>query len=127
MSMEINDKQILIVASTGVESPEQCTAPFFFAQTAARKGAQVSLCFILQGAELLKLGVAEKLYAKENGRPLSDFIRLALKAGVGLYVCDAALDACNMTPDDVIDEVENLVGPSFLITKGLEADLVLNF
>lgn len=64
------------------------------------------------------MGVAEKLYAKKNGRPLSDFIRLALKAGVGLFVCDAVLDACSMTPDDVIYEVENLVGPSLLITKG---------
>jgi hypothetical protein len=32
-----------------------------------------------------------------------------------------------MHPDDLIEEAENLVGPSFLITKGVEADLVLNF
>jgi len=31
-----------------------------------------------------------------------------------------------MTPDDLIEAVENLVGPSFLIDKGIEADLVLN-
>jgi len=125
--MDINDKQVLIVASMGTEAPECCTAPFFFAQTAARKGAKVSICFILQGAELLKTGVAETLFVKKNGRPLNDFIRLALKSGVEFFVCDAALQACEMTPDDLIDEVENLVGPAFLINKGIEADLVLNF
>jgi predicted peroxiredoxin len=71
--------------------------------------------------------VVETLYAKDDGRPLSDFIRLALKSGVEFFVCDAALQACDMTPDDLIPEVDNLVGPSFLITKGLDADLVLNF
>lgn len=90
-------------------------------------GAKTSICFILQGAELLKVGVAETLYAKEDGRPLSDFIRLALKTGVELFVCDAALEACNMTPDDLIEDVDNLIGPTYLITKGLEADLVITF
>jgi hypothetical protein len=125
--MDITGKQVLMVVSTGTESPERCTAPFFFAQTASRKGARVSMCFILKGAELLKAGVGDTLYARENGRPVSDFIHLALKTGVEFYVCDAALQACDMTSDDLIDEVENLVGPSFLIEKGLAADLVLNF
>ncbi len=125
--MNPKDKQILVIATTGTEEPERCTAPFFFAQVAARKGANVNICFILQSAELLKKGVADSLYAKEGGRPLSDFVRLALKSGVQFYVCDAALQACDMTPDDLIEEVDNLVGPSFPITKGLEADLVLNF
>ena len=125
--MDITGKHVLIVASSGTEAPERCTAPFFFAQTAARKGAQVRICFILKAAELLRTGVADTVYAKENSRPLSDFIHLALKAGVELYVCDAALQACDMSPDDLMDEVEHLVGPSFLITQGIEADLVLNF
>jgi predicted peroxiredoxin len=120
-------KQVLIIASTGPEIPDRCTAPFFFASEAARKGAKVSICFILNSACLLKKGVAETLYARENGRPLSDFILLALKTGVEFYICDAALQVCTMTPEDLIDEVENLVGPSFLITRGLDADLVLNF
>lgn len=42
-------------------------------------------------------------------------------------MCDATLQLCDMTPDDLIDEVENLVGPLFLITQGLASDLVLTF
>ena len=30
-------------------------------------------------------------------------------------------------PEDLIDETDTLVGPSFLITRGLASDLVLSF
>ena len=43
------------------------------------------------------------------------------------YVCDTALSLCDMTPEDLIEEVEDLVGPSFLIKEGLKSDLVLSF
>jgi predicted peroxiredoxin len=125
--MDPTGRKVLIVATTGPKAPERCIAPFLFAREAALKGARVSVCFVLRGVLLLKKGVAETLYAKEGGDPLSDFVRHALVAGVEFYVCDAALQMCDMTPDDLIEEVENLVGPSFLITKGIEADLVLNF
>jgi hypothetical protein len=39
----------------------------------------------------------------------------------------AALALNDMTPEDLIEEVENLVGTTFLVTKGLESDMVLNF
>lgn len=90
-------------------------------------GARVGICFILHSALLLKQGVAENVVAKEGGRPISYFIQEALKAGVEFQVCDAALKLNNMSPDELIEEVDNLVGPNFLITSGLEADLVLNF
>ena len=125
--MDTKDKRILIVATTGPKARERCTAPFLFAHEAACKGAQVGICFVLQSALLLKKGVAETLCTKEGGDLLSDSIRRALVVGVTFYVCDAALRMCDMTQDDLVEEVENLVGPSFLITKGLEADLVLNF
>jgi predicted peroxiredoxin len=125
--MDPTEKKVFVIATTGPEEVERCTAPFFFARVAALKGARASICFILQSAQLLKKGVAETLYAKEDGQPLSEFIRLARKAGVEFYVCDAALKACDMSPDDLIEDVENLVGPAFLITHGIEADLVLNF
>lgn len=65
------------------------------------------------------------MYAKEGGQYLSDFVRQAFMDGVEFYVC-AALQVCDMKPDDLIEAVENLVGPSFLIAKGIEADLVMN-
>jgi predicted peroxiredoxin len=125
--MNPKDARILIVATIGTEIPKQCTAPFLFAQEAAGMGADVSICFVAQGPVLLKQGMAENVYPKEGDRPLSDLIEETLKAGVKFQVCGAALDLNGMTPDDLIEDVEDLVGPSFLITRGLEVDLVLNF
>jgi predicted peroxiredoxin len=119
-------KKILITATFGPANPERCPGAFLFAQEAARQGAEVCLCFVLQAPLLLKKGVAENLYAKEGGRSIRQFIDETLSVGVTFYVCDAALLLCDMTPEDLIEEMENLVGPGFVITQGLEADLVLN-
>jgi predicted peroxiredoxin len=127
LTVSPKEATILIVATCGPDTPERCAAPFFFSQKAAVLGARVSICFILQSPLLLKQGVARNVYAKEGGRPVSDFIQAALDAGVEFYVCDAALKIVDMLPAELIEEVDSLVGPNFLITRGLEADLVLNF
>jgi len=125
--VETTGKKVLIVASSGPEMPDRCSAPFFFAQKAAALGAQVGICFILHSALLLKPGVAESICSKEGGRTVRQFLDAALQAGVSLHACDAALKMNDMTPEDLIEEVDSLVGPNYLITAGLEADLVLNF
>ena len=95
--MDVKDASVLIVATCGRETPDGCTAPFFFAQKAAAMGANVDICFILHSALLLKRGVAESTYAKEGERPVSDFIAKALEAGVEFHVCDAALKMNDMS------------------------------
>lgn len=125
--MDVTGKKVMIVATFGPANPERCSGAFLFAQQAADLGAQTSLCFVLQAPLLLKRGVSDELYAKEGGRSIREFIDAALKAGVEFFVCDAALQLCDMTPEDLIEEVDNLVGPSFIITQGLDADLALSF
>lgn len=125
--MDPQGKRVLIVATCGPELPARWPAPFLFAQAAAAMGAGVSVFFVLQGVQLLKRGLAETVVAKEGGRSLRQFIDEALHAGVTFQVCGAALELNGMTPDDLIDEADNLVGPSYLVTAGLDADLVLSF
>jgi predicted peroxiredoxin len=125
--MDPKGKNVLIVATFGPEAPARCPAPFLFAEAAAASGAKVSLFFVLQGVRLLKRGLAETVYAKESGRSMRQFMDEALQAGVRFYVCASALELNDMTADDLVDEAENLVGPSFLVVQGLEADLVLSF
>lgn len=125
--MSVEGKKILVVASFGPEHPERCPAPFLFATEAAKGGARVGINFVLQAPLLVKRGVAESLRPKEDGRTIREFMDDALEAGVEFYVCDAALELCSMVQDDLIDEADQLVGPSFLITRGLDSDLVLNF
>ncbi len=126
-SEEYAGKQVLVVATFGSNNPERCPAPFMFAGEAVKAGAQAGICFVLQAPQLLKQGVAENLRAKEGGRTIREFIDEAISLGVKFHVCDAALQLCNMTPEDLIEEVEELVGPSFLIKQGLKSDLVLTF
>jgi len=125
--MDPKGKKVLIVATHGPEAPERCSAPCFFAEKAALLGAEVSICFILHGALLVKQGVAEQICPTEGGRTVRSFLERAVASGVSLNVCDAAMKMNDMTADDLIDEVDNLVGPNYLITAGLDADLVLTF
>lgn len=127
MPSELLGKKILIVVTSGPQIPERCVGPFFFANSAARNKAEVSMLFAMSGSILLKQGVAETICAKEGGRPVRGFLDDCLKAGVKLYVCAASLKLNDMVADDLIDDVENLVGSSFIFTKGLESDMVLNF
>ena len=120
-------EKVLIVMTSGPDTPERCAAPFFFATGAAAMGYDVSMFFTMQGTKLLQQGVAEKVYPKEGGRPISEFIQNALNADVQFFVCSASLELNDMAPDDLIEEVDNLVGSLFLTEKGLESDLVLNF
>jgi predicted peroxiredoxin len=124
---EYAGKQVLVVATFGSSNPERCPAPFMFAGEAVKAGAEAGICFVLQAPQLLKQGVAENLRAKEGGRTIREFIDETLALGVKFHVCDAALQLCNMTPEDLIEEVDELVGPSFLVKQGLQSDLVLTF
>jgi predicted peroxiredoxin len=121
------DAKVLLIATSSPENPKQCPAPFLFAQEAVKLGASVNICFVAEAPLMLKQGVAEKVFPKEGQRPLSELIAETLAAGVRISVCGAALELVGMTPDDLIEAVEDLVGPSFPITEGLKSDLVLTF
>ena len=127
MSEDYAGKKVLVVATFGSDNPERCPGPFVFAVEAARTGAETGINFVLQAPLILKKGVAENLRPKKDARTIREFIDEALQAGVHFYVCDTALTLCDMTPEDLIEEVEDLVGPSFLVKEGLNADLVLSF
>jgi uncharacterized protein len=127
LNIPADTKKVLVTATFGPANPERCPGAFVFAQEAAKAGAEVSLVFVLQAPLLLKKGVAEKLHAKEGGRSIREFIDDTLQAGVQFYICDTAMDLCDMTADDLIEEIELLVGPSFVITEGFQADLVLTY
>jgi len=125
--MGTSEKKVLIVATFGAQNPERCPAPFMFAGEVVKAGASAGICFVLQAPQILKKGIAESLVAKEGGRTIREFIDEALGLGIRFYVCDAALKLCDMTPEDLINEIEDLVGPAFLIKEGLASDLVLSF
>jgi predicted peroxiredoxin len=120
-------KKILMMLTSGPDTPERCAAPFFFATGAAKMGHDVTLFFTMQATQLLKKGIADHICAKPGGRPISQFMRNALEAGVKFTICSASLELNDISQEDLIDEADNLVSSIFLTRKGLEADLVLSF
>ncbi len=83
------------------------------------------MIFQIDGVLLMKKGVAEGLTAKEGGKQIIDFIREAKEAGVTMRVCSAALQLHDMTPEDLIEECDGVVGAAYMVDRGLESSLVL--
>ena len=118
---------VLIVVTHGPDTPEMVGAPFFFAQAAAVEEHDVQMLFTMKGTRLMKKGVGATVFPKAGAKSIQQFIAETAARGVQLNVCAASLELNDMIEDDLIDEVDNLVGSAYLINQGLESDLVLNF
>ncbi len=119
--------QVLIVVTHGPDTPELCSAPFFFAQAAAAQDCDVQMFFTMKGTLLVKRGVGANVFPKAGGKSIEQFIQETVARGVKLVVCHASLELHSLTEDDLIDEVDTLAGSAYLINQGLESDLVLSF
>lgn len=120
-----DEGKVVVFVTTGPETPQRCATPFYMANMAAVMDNEAELIFQIDGVLLMKKGVAEGLTAKEGGKQIIDFIRDAKEAGVTLRVCSAALQLHDMTPDDLIEECDGVVGAAYMIDESLDADLVL--
>lgn len=120
-----DDGRATIFVTHGPKTPQRCATPFYMASTALAMDCEAEMIFQIDGVLLMKKGVAENLYAKDGGKQIIDFIREAKEAGVVMHVCSAALQLHDMTPDDLIDECDDVVGAAHMIDAGLESDLVL--
>ena len=119
--------KVTIFVTHGPETPQRCATPFFMSSVALAMDSKAEMIFQIDGALLVKKGIAENLYAKEGGKKIIDFMREAKEAGVLLHVCSAALQLHDMTPDDLIDEVDDVVGAAYMIDAGMDSDLVLTY
>jgi uncharacterized protein len=120
-------KSVLIVVTHGPDTPEMCGAPFLYAQDAAAQGCSVEMFFTTKGTRLLKKGTGEVTYPKAGGKSVREFISETVARGVRLLVCQPSLQLNSMAEDDLIQDADTLVGTAYLITQGLQADLVLSF
>ncbi len=121
-------KKMMYVQTHGVDEPGKTATPFFLASAAAAMDIEAAIYFTMNGATLLKKGVAEELMIKrgEGGQNLRFFIDQALDLGVKLYVCQPSLDLHDLTMEDLLDGVEMIGGAAFN-DMALEADAVISF
>ena len=121
----VDEGKIVIFVTSGPDTPQRCATPFYMATVAAAMDHEAELIFQIDGVLLLKEGVAEGMKAKEGGKTILEFIRDAKDADVEMKVCSAALGLHDMTPDDLIEECDGVVGAAYMTEQGLEADMVL--
>ncbi len=121
------DGSVFIFMTSGPDTPQRCATPFYMANIAAVMDNEVKIVFQIDGVLLAKKGVSENLKALEGGKLIIDFLRDAKEAGVELYCCSAALDLHNMTKDDLIEEIDDVVGAAWMMDEALSADVVLNY
>lgn len=119
----MSGKLLIIMANTDPRNGEELGAPIFQASVAAAMEYEVEVICTATSGQLMKKGVAEKLFVKE-GSPKSvyDFIKDAHEAGVVFKCCSPNLDLFDMTQDDLIPECSGIVGGAYLVEEIMETD-----
>jgi uncharacterized protein len=120
------DDHVLIIMTSGPDTPRRCATPFFFASLAAAMDYEVTMFFTIDGTLLLKKGLAETVFPKAGGKPVSDFIQDSLDADVQFLACTASTELHDLTPEDLIDGVR-MVGGATMWQLAEDAKTVLTF
>jgi predicted peroxiredoxin len=111
------------MVNTDPRNGEELGAPFFQATVAAALDYQVEVVCTATAGQLMKKGVAEKLFVKPGSpKTVYDFIKDAHEAGVKFYCCSPNLDLFDMTEQDLIPECEGIVGGAKVIEEVMEDD-----
>jgi uncharacterized protein len=118
--------RLLILMTSGPDTPHRCAAPFYFATTAAGMDYEVDMFFTMDGAHLLKQGVAEQVSARPGAEPIAHFMRLALESGVRFSLCSASAELFDLTRANVLPNVQ-WAGAAWMLQTMEEATSVLSF
>lgn len=120
------DDKILIIMTSGPDTPRRCATPFFFATLATAMDYDVTMFFTIDGTLLLKKGLADTVFPKEGGKSAGEFLREAIEAGVKMTACTASLELHGLSPEDLIPEAR-LVGGASMWQMAEESKTVLTF
>ena len=117
------NKLLMILVNTDPRNGEELGAPFFQATVAAAMEYEVEVVCTATAGQLMKKGVAEKLFVKDGSdKSVYDFIKDAHEAGVKFLCCSPNLDLFDMTEDDLIPECSGIVGGAHVIEEVMEGD-----
>jgi predicted peroxiredoxin len=121
-----DDVKVMIIMTSGPDTPRRCATPFFFASLAVAMEYDVTMFFTIDGTLLLKKGLAETIFPKAGGKPVSEFIQDALEAGVKFTACTASTELHDLQPSDLIDGVK-MVGGASMWQMAEDCKTVLTF
>lgn len=120
------EDKILIIMTSGPDTPRRCATPFFFATLAAAMDYEVTMFFTIDGTLLLKKGLADQVFPKAGGKAVGGFLREAVEAGVKLTACSASLELHDLSTADLIDDVK-IVGGASMWQMAEESKVTLTF
>jgi predicted peroxiredoxin len=118
--------KILIMMTSGPDTPRRCATPFFMATLAAAMDYEVTMFFTIDGTLLLKKGTAATVFPKAGGKSVADFLNEAIEAGVQMTACTASTELHGLRPEDLIEGVKMVGGASFWQMSD-EAKTVVSF
>lgn len=120
-----NQKKILYVQTSGVDTPERLYAPFILAITARAMDLDASIYFLIKGVTVVKKGAAEGI--KLGSFPtVKEVMDQAMKAGVKLYACTQSCELIGMSKGELVEGVM-VAGAATVNDLVLESDGVLYF
>lgn len=124
-----NDEQsVLIIMTSGPSTPHRCATPFFVGSILAAMDAEVKLFLTMEAVKLAQKGIPENLVAMAGGKTIIEFIRDAKNAGVSVSCCLPALPGYEIDPgEDIIDEIDQVVGGGVLADLILSSEKVITF
>jgi predicted peroxiredoxin len=115
-------KLLIILVNTDPSNPSELGAPFFQATVAAAMEYDVEVIFSGRAGELALQGVAERITLDKNGSKTAyEVIKEAHEAGVRFKVCVPAVEQWG---DNLITEIEEVVGGAYLISEAMDDDTV---
>ncbi len=131
------EKKIVILMTSGPRTPWRCASPFYIAALMAANDAEVEVFFNMDGTNLIRKGIAQKICPvgegncfQENGqkpKTVYDFMRDAKLAGVKFFSCKQAVDSLGLTEDELIPELDGVVPASEFAIRAMEADKLIVF
>ena len=122
----MDEEKVLIIMTSGPETPRRCATPFFFATLAAAMEYDVTMFFTIDGTLLLKKGMAETVVPKKGGEPVSKFLHDALDAGVHFTACTASMELHDLKAEDLLDGIK-MVGGAYMWSVADGCKTVLTF
>jgi len=131
------EKKIVILMTSGPRTPWRCASPFYIAALMAANDADVEIFLNMDGTNLIRKGIAEKIcpvgdgncFSQDGKKPKTvyDFMKDAKLAGVKFYSCKQAVDSLGLTEDELIPELDGVVPASEFAIRAMEADKLIVF
>jgi predicted peroxiredoxin len=106
-------RKLVFMVTHGPDDPERATIPFAMAVAAQSAGIEVVMGFQVEGALLLKKGVADSI-AAIGFVPLKELIDIYRAGGGKFYACGPCVASRHIMPDDFIEGATVVNAPTFI-------------